>query len=118
MSGNQPQSLREARSSNAFKTLYRLYYTPSKVFTLKPMSWRHYHIPRPLLHRLFPLLYPSPSNTPSASLSILCRILGGPVPQRNSNSFRRGLSPHGRSQHPPIHTPIINRRQTPPPTQI
>lgn len=33
----------------------------------RPMSWRHSLVPRPLLHRLFPLLSPSSSDTPSAS---------------------------------------------------
>ncbi|KAJ8594240.1 hypothetical protein M405DRAFT_809419 [Rhizopogon salebrosus TDB-379] len=33
----------------------------------KPMSWRHSLVPRPLPHRLFSFLSPSPSDTPSAS---------------------------------------------------
>ncbi|KAG0699795.1 hypothetical protein DFH29DRAFT_808457 [Suillus ampliporus] len=33
----------------------------------RPMSWRHSLIPRPLIHRLLPLISPSPSDTPSAS---------------------------------------------------
>ncbi|KAG1849663.1 hypothetical protein DFJ58DRAFT_729449 [Suillus subalutaceus] len=67
MSDGRAQSLSEPIPPTPSTLLANRTAVIQKYPLRRPMSWRHSLIPRPLLHRLFPLLSPSSSDTPSAS---------------------------------------------------
>lgn len=67
MSVGRAQSLSEPIPPTPSKLLANRTAVIQKYPLRRPMAWRHSLISQPLLHRLFPLLSPPSSDTPSAS---------------------------------------------------